>query len=233
MRVFGAIAVAVYSAAFAGMAYGQKCPCTSFPIMPDPPCLRECTPHLLLGADEVDLSSVLGLPPELVEHVKEARESIDPVAAVERLLSSEEMQFAADRFRGLEIARAEELFQGADGGFTVTVNVAEPDAAGERQIVRARDIEGRSVVTLDGREVGDIRRVVLSDGQTYAIISHGGFLGIGSDSVAVPAERIGLRGEEVVLFGLSEEDLERLPEYNSESDKAIAGEEPVGIGRYQ
>ncbi len=95
------------------------------------------------------------------------------------------------------------------------------------------DLEGRDVHTLRGEDVGDIEGFATAGGQLYAIIAHGGFLGIGEDQIAVPAERIAVRGDEVVLLGLTEEQLEQMPEYDFNTDQEVVGSDVVQIGRYE
>ncbi len=89
------------------------------------------------------------------------------------------------------------------------------------------------MVTLRGEDVGEIEGMFRNGGQTYAVLSHGGFLGIGENEIAIPAERIAVRGDEVVLLGLTEEQLEQMPDYDFDTDQAVAGGETVQIGRYQ
>ena len=105
--------------------------------------------------------------------------------------------------------------------------------AAEMLTLTAVELRDRDVVTMDDEEVGEVAEVVASGGQFYAVIEHGGFLGIGQDRVAIPLERIGMRGEEVVLLGLTEEQLEAMPDHDYEADEAVADEQAIEIGRYQ
>lgn len=104
-------------------------------------------------------------------------------------------------------------------------------AQGDLIQVTAADLEGRNVVTLRGEDVGEIEGIFQNDGRRYAILSHGGFLGIGDDEIAIPIERIAIQGDDVVLLGLTEEQLEQMPEYDFETDQEVAGTEAVEIGR--
>ena len=104
---------------------------------------------------------------------------------------------------------------------------------GELMMVTAADLDGRDVLTLRGEDVGEVEGVFRSGGQLFAVIEHGGFLGIGDTEVAIPLERIGMRGDDVVLLGLTEEQLEQLPEYDFDRDEQVLGTDPVEIGRYE
>lgn len=57
---------------------------------------------------------------------------------------------------------------------------------------KAQDLKGRTVVTLSGDEVGEIREVGKSpsDGERVATIDAGGFLGVGQKTVAVPLSEL-------------------------------------------
>ncbi len=106
-------------------------------------------------------------------------------------------------------------------------------ALGEMMQVTAADLEGRDVYTLRGEDVGEIDGIFQNGGQLYAIISHGGFLGLGDDEIAIPAERLALRDNEVILLGLTEQQLEQMPDYDFATDQQVAGSDVVQIGRYQ
>jgi sporulation protein YlmC with PRC-barrel domain len=67
----------------------------------------------------------------------------------------------------------------------------EPKTARQRrQIVRVKDaIIGSKVLNLDGEDIGEIREIAidLTSGRvTYAVLSFGGFLGLGDKLFAIP-----------------------------------------------
>ena len=66
---------------------------------------------------------------------------------------------------------------------------------------RVGDITGMAVVNRQGKRMGDVDKVVRrnEDGQPYALISVGGFLGIGDKDIAVPLDKLRLKDEKVVL----------------------------------
>jgi putative membrane protein len=101
----------------------------------------------------------------------------------------------------------------------VTPQPEQQQAATEPgQVVSIEEVLGASVVNAEGDEVAEIEDVVLGQGdQYYAILSVGGFLGIGDKKVAVPFDQLQLGEDEVYLMsGETEEQLEQMPEYDEE-----------------
>ena len=98
--------------------------------------------------------------------------------------------------------------------------------------VTAADLEGRDVLTVRGEDVGEIEGIFSNGGQLYAVVEHGGFLGIGDSEVAIPASRLAMQGDDVILMGLTEEQLEQLPEYDFDAAERIGATDPVEIGLY-
>ncbi|MCE3247313.1 MAG: hypothetical protein K0R41_1138, partial [Geminicoccaceae bacterium] len=78
----------------------------------------------------------------------------------------------------------------------------QPQAATQPgQVVSIEEVLGASVVNAEGDEVAEIEDVVLGQGdQYYAILSVGGFLGIGDKKVAVPFDQLQLGEDEVYLM---------------------------------
>jgi putative membrane protein len=84
------------------------------------------------------------------------------------------------------------------------------------QGVSIDEMLGSSVVNADGEEVGQIEDLVMDQNQsTYAVLSVGGFLGIGEKRVAVPLEDLRLGEDEAHLMtSATQEQLEQMPEYD-------------------
>ncbi len=96
--------------------------------------------------------------------------------------------------------------------------------------IMAGDLEGRDVVSANNDDIGSISRVVSNSGRMYVVVEHGGFLGIGTNDIALPIERIALMGDDVLLLGLTEEDLEAMPEYDVTADADVAPDQAFEIG---
>jgi putative membrane protein len=103
----------------------------------------------------------------------------------------------------------------------------QPDAAMQdeqeaavqpEQAVSIEEVLGSSVVNANGEEIAEIEDLVVDQNQThYAILSVGGFLGIGDKKVAIPLDKLQLGEEETYLMSAeTEEQLEQMPEYDEQ-----------------
>jgi putative membrane protein len=83
------------------------------------------------------------------------------------------------------------------------------------QAVSIEEVLGSSVVNADGDEVAEIEDVVVDQSQRhYAVLSVGGFLGIGDKKVAIPLDQMQLGEDETYLMSTeTEEQLEQMPAY--------------------
>jgi putative membrane protein len=81
--------------------------------------------------------------------------------------------------------------------------------------IQASDVIGAEVVNESGEEVGEIKDLVIdADRLEYAVVSVGGFLGVGDKDVAIPLDQLKLGvGESYLMSGETEAQLEQMPEY--------------------
>ena len=81
--------------------------------------------------------------------------------------------------------------------------------------VRASKIIGTAVQNEQNQRVGTVDDLIVSPESkvTIAIISVGGFLGIGSKLVAVPWDQIKAEGDHLILPGASKENLNAAPNF--------------------
>ena len=83
---------------------------------------------------------------------------------------------------------------------------------------KAEDLEGRTVVTLTGEEVGEIRAVGKSPSheERVATIDAGGFLGVGEKTVAVPLSELHRAPSdgETVRIALLKSSIDSLPTFD-------------------
>lgn len=79
--------------------------------------------------------------------------------------------------------------------------------------VRAGKIIGAAVYSDANEKVGTVDDLILTDGDkaTVAIVSVGGFLGIGSKLVAVPFSQLKRDGDKVTLLAVTRESLNTMP----------------------
>jgi len=82
--------------------------------------------------------------------------------------------------------------------------------------ISLEEVLGSQVVNSAGEDVAEIEDVVMGQDQKYyAVLSVGGFLGIGEKKVAVPLDEMKLGEDQTYLMsGQTEQQLEQMPEYD-------------------
>jgi sporulation protein YlmC with PRC-barrel domain len=100
-------------------------------------------------------------------------------------------------------------------GTPQTVDLVKVDVQKLAAGYRASKVIGSSVVNDRGETIGKIDDLLVSaDGkQPYAVLSVGGFLGMGTRLVVVPYETLKLVDKKVVLPGGTKEGLKTMPEF--------------------
>jgi hypothetical protein len=100
-------------------------------------------------------------------------------------------------------------------GVPQTVDLVKVDVKTLAAGHRASKIIGSDVVNDANESIGEINDVLVSsDGkQPYAILSIGGFLGMGTHLVVVPYETLKFGDKKVTLPGGTKEGLKMLPEF--------------------
>ncbi|MXQ06755.1 hypothetical protein GQ651_02735 [Alphaproteobacteria bacterium GH1-50] len=83
--------------------------------------------------------------------------------------------------------------------------------------MRVNELEGMPVLTASGEEIGEIEDLATQNGTLVALVGVGGFLGLGEHDVALEMNRLGWNGEAFVLDGMTEADLEAMPEYDRDA----------------
>jgi sporulation protein YlmC with PRC-barrel domain len=83
--------------------------------------------------------------------------------------------------------------------------------------VRASKVVGASVYNDQNQSVGSIDDVLMSDNDHKAgtaVISVGGFLGMGAKLVSVPFDQLKIENDKIVMTGATKASLEGMPEYH-------------------
>jgi sporulation protein YlmC with PRC-barrel domain len=104
---------------------------------------------------------------------------------------------------------------------TTTTTTAAPATTAPKYFtadhqVRASKVVGASVYNDQNQSVGSIDDVLMSDSDhkaATAIISVGGFLGMGAKLVSVPFDQLKIENDKVVMPGATKASLEGMPEY--------------------
>ncbi len=104
----------------------------------------------------------------------------------------------------------------------------QPQATSESPLAAmpASDVIGTEVQNAEGDTVAEIVDLVKEQGaeNLYAVLSVGGFLGIGDKKVVVPLEELDVGQEgEIVMANVTEDQLRNMPEYNEEGYESTAG----------
>jgi putative membrane protein len=142
--------------------------------------------------------------PTLREHLELARQTQEQVVAAAGEMEQPDAAIEAEQEEAMEGEAATE---------------AEQQAATQPQgEISLEEVLGSSVVNSAGEEVAEIEDIVLDANQKYyAILSVGGFLGIGDKKVAIPLDQLQLGEDQVYLMSAqTEEQLEEMPEYEED-----------------
>lgn len=95
---------------------------------------------------------------------------------------------------------------------TAAVSVAELQG-----VLRADEMIGRDVRNMQDEDLGEVDDVVIATnntGYSYAIVAHGGFLGIGEEQVAVPLSSLRLtQDRDVLVLDMSEDAFGQAPRF--------------------
>lgn len=107
------------------------------------------------------------------------------------------------------------------------------DLDAQQTEIRAGDLVGEDVRTMRDEDVGKVSEIVSSGDSIFVVIEHGGFLGIGEHQIAVPLDRIAVRGDEVILLGMTEEQLEQLADYDFNADETFSANDQIKVERIE
>jgi predicted outer membrane protein/sporulation protein YlmC with PRC-barrel domain len=103
------------------------------------------------------------------------------------------------------------------GDTSVTGTVAS-NAVPTRAMTVQR-LEDMEVYNAKGEELGEVDRVIVDGkGAKFLVVGNGGFLGIGRDRVAFPMDRFWIRGDRLVIRGVTENDIEAMDDYRDQFD---------------
>lgn len=99
---------------------------------------------------------------------------------------------------------------------------------GDRNV---EELVGTRVVNDAGETIGEVDNFGLSsDEQIVAIVGIGGFLGMGEHSVALPLDQLTFDGEQLLLSGVTREELEAMPEYDEGAAQTFAADQTLRGG---
>lgn len=119
---------------------------------------------------------------------------------------------------GIVLVAAIVLAYGVAGAAEIspqTIEIAKVDVQKLQAGYRASKVIGSNVVNDANESIGKVDDLLVSpDGKTpYAVLSVGGFLGVGTHLVAVPYEQLKVVDKKLLLQGGSKDGLRMLPEF--------------------
>ena len=101
--------------------------------------------------------------------------------------------------------------------------------AGSLETLGSEEIVGKTVVSQQGEEIGEIEDVVMDEAsqQQLAVVDVGGFLGVGEKSVAVSFDQLQLSDDGRIRSDLTRETLQSQPEYDPAQYGEAAEPDPM------
>ncbi len=154
----------------------------------------------------------------------------------------ERMQDEGSEEDRLDIRTEEPTVRFVRAEATVEID-GEPDVrferVGEPRVTFLRDREGQEttvgdlmdmeVRSRDGEKIGQIERVVSLSGNTYAVLSHGGFFGVGGKEIPLPLSNLSVQDDYLVSDNLTKDEVENLSDQDLSDDLALTEDEPLRI----
>lgn len=102
----------------------------------------------------------------------------------------------------------------------------------ENSVMTVEELDGMDVVNARGEELGEVGRIVRNGNDTYMVVEHGGwFFGLNDKEIALPIADVTIREDNVVLRGLTEDQIEAMPDYDYANEIALEGTDEVTLQR--
>lgn len=102
------------------------------------------------------------------------------------------------------------------------VSRRDPNVTDTPSLIASDRVEGTRVYGADGKHIGSIERLIIGkqDGRVaYAVLSFGGFLGIGNDYYPLPWEKLTYDTQlDGYRIDLTKEEIEGAPSYADDDD---------------
>ncbi|HUG60338.1 MAG TPA: PRC-barrel domain-containing protein [Methylomirabilota bacterium] len=140
----------------------------------------------------------------------------------EALQEQETGSTAADQQQtGQQLATGEQQPVDQQQTAAVTQQETEPmQATGNLQRISADELIGMPLMNAQGDQLGEVEDLVLSteENRTFAVIEHGGFLGLGEKKIVLPLDNLQVMEDAVIVQGMTDQDIEALPEYEEDEN---------------
>jgi len=118
---------------------------------------------------------------------------------------------------------AQAQLNGAPAGPGNAGRAPEPAQTGAlssaHQAMPVSKLEDMSVYNGRGEKLGDVEKVLMgADSRSYVLLSHGGFLGLGSKQVAISSDQLVLRGDRLIAETLTDDQVRAFPEFKESAN---------------
>lgn len=111
-----------------------------------------------------------------------------------------------------------------------TVDAPTRTGAGATKPMMVWQLLSKGLRDEHGNDLGEVVRVVRSeDGRTRLVVGRGGLIDFAGRRVAVPLDRIALRGDGLVVRGLTRDQFRAMPEWHSDADQLISRNQVIGV----
>jgi hypothetical protein len=102
--------------------------------------------------------------------------------------------------------------------------------AGQPSPYLARDVIGQRVVNAEGTLLGVVDRVVASNDRTFIIVRADQALRLPAENLALPLENVTYNGQELLMRGLTDEEIQNVVRFDVNAAQDVPGEQQVQIG---
>ncbi|GGK36329.1 PRC-barrel domain-containing protein [Salinarimonas ramus] len=140
-----------------------------------------------------------------------------PTVRYERMQTAQADQSEQQRMQ-VETQQTAQMDGEMDQARQMLMEEGEVEATGavnaQTRPIAISELEGETVYNFRGQELGDVERIVATpDDDFLVVIGAGGFLGLAEDTVALPLDRLSMRGDQLMVRGITEADIEGMQDY--------------------
>lgn len=130
------------------------------------------------------------------------------------VLSAAFMAGAAQIVAVAEPANTQTTKPEASSGAAIDVKPVARPQVDEATSIREKQLVGATVLSVDEKEAGRVKKIVEDGGSTKAVVEYEGLLGVGDKRVAIPIADFTLISEGRARVGLSSSEINDLPNYD-------------------
>ena len=81
-----------------------------------------------------------------------------------------------------------------------------------------------------GQELGDVERIVVGENtKLYAVIAAGAILEMGEPKVGIALDRLAVRGDRLLIQGITEDEIRALPRWTQAGERPLSGAEVAPV----